>query len=325
MSIEKSMGNTVCFGEALIDFLNLGALKQDGVSVNDFRQYPGGAPANVAVAIAKLGGNASFMGQVGADQFGDFLIKSLSAYGVDTTSTIQSETAKTALAFVFLDDSGERSFLFHRHDSADLVLDSTQLDINWFNQVDIFHFCSNTLTEAHAYSVTEYAVERAIDAGAIISFDVNLRHNLWKDGKADPGLINQIMRKADVLKFSLDELEYLCHGHRERYIADLLKCNAALVLITNGGEAVEYFSRVGSGILKVPQLDVKDTTAGGDAFVGGLLYQLAKTNDLRMVFDSHSHIEAMIDFAIRCGAVAVSREGAYPALPTLDDVTSFTQ
>ena len=104
------MSNVLCFGEALIDFLNTGQKQEERLSLNAFTQYPGGAPANAAVAVAKLGGDAAFVGQVGADMFGDFLVQSLAEYGVDTSHVLQHPTLKTALAFVARDEAGERKF-----------------------------------------------------------------------------------------------------------------------------------------------------------------------------------------------------------------------
>jgi fructokinase len=126
------MRQVVCFGEALIDFLHTGAQIQHDLSLNTYTQFPGGAPANAAVAVAKLGGTAAFSGQVGDDPFGQFIVQALNLYHVDTSFVTVHPTAKTALAFVFLDDTGERRFSFHRHQTADVVLNESQVKPEWF-------------------------------------------------------------------------------------------------------------------------------------------------------------------------------------------------
>ena len=194
------MKPVICFGEALIDFLNTGSQEDGCLRINNYRQYPGGAPANAAVAVSKLGGKAFFAGQVGDDTFGEFLINALRTYQVDTQFVSKHPHAKTALAFVLLDEMGERSFSFHRHQTADLLFDKSQVDKNWFNESAIFHFCSNTLTEKSIAACTEYAVEQALMHGAIISFDVNLRHNLWATGKVTISVVDKLVKQAHVFK-----------------------------------------------------------------------------------------------------------------------------
>lgn len=317
------MRHIVCFGEALIDFLNTDKLENGELPLNQFTQFPGGAPANAAVAIAKLGGNARFLGQVGADSFGDFLIESLQHYNVDTSFTLQHPTAKTALAFVFLDNQGERSFLFYRSDSADMVLEKPQLQSACFTNAGIFHFCSNTLTEAAIAEVTEHAVEMAKSHNALISFDVNLRHNLWPTGSADRDRINRFLARCQIAKFSEEELEYLCVGNRMDYLNSLLSNGSELVLVTNGGGPVTYFTRTYHGAIEVTEVDVVDTTAGGDAFIGGVLYSLGQLGSLSAVLENEKRLRDLLEFAIQCGATAVSRAGAFPALPVMADVSQF--
>ena len=163
-----------------------------GTTLNNknYRQYPGGAPANAAVAVAKLGGKALFAGQVGTDSFGDFLADALSQYNVDIQFLAQHQEAKTALAFVMLNKDGDRSFSFHRHQTADVLFSAEQVKDTWFKDQPIFHFCSNTLTESAIAQTTIVAVEKAKYHQSLISFDVNLRHNLWAQGHADINLVN---------------------------------------------------------------------------------------------------------------------------------------
>ena len=313
------MGKVLCFGEALIDFLCTGSRQEDAVNLNEFTQYPGGAPANAAVAVAKLGGNALFVGQVGKDMFGDFLLEALSHYRVDTRYVAQHPELKTALAFVARDEHGERKFSFYRDNSADLGFSPDGVDDSAFSQAKVMHFCSNTLTDATITGATSEMIEKARQAGAKISFDVNLRHNLWAEGHADVSRVNTFVNKADVLKFSREEIEYLT-GDIDSYVQRLLGARAELVVITNDGGEICYYSKYLNGRLMAPKVEVVDTTAGGDGFSGGLLYQLSLLNDFSAVYRSAEQLKGLIAFAAQCGGFAVTRPGAFPALPTLADV-----
>ena len=313
------MNKVLCFGEALIDFLHTGDLQDDGVSLNQFTQFPGGAPANAAVAVAKLGGDAAFLGQVGADMFGEFLKRTLSYYKVDTQYVLQHPTLKTALAFVARDNSGERRFSFYRSKSADLAFDACDAPPESFREAKVFHFCSNTLTDRNITSTTKELIERAREAGALISFDVNLRHNLWPMDRADPIRVNQFVKMADVLKFSREEILYLT-SDIEGYLAELLEEKARLIVITDDGDTIHYYSPWGHGLKEPPKVNVIDTTAGGDSFSGGLLFQISQLDDFESTIRDEQKVDALIGFAASCGAFTVTKQGAFPALPTLDVV-----
>lgn len=317
------MKSVICFGEALIDFLNTGNQEDGCLILQDYRQYPGGAPANAAVAVAKLGGNALFAGQVGDDPFGDFIESSLQAYNVNTQFLYRHPTAKTALAFVMLDHFGERTFSFHRHETADMLFTKEQVSDAWFSNDVIFHFCSNTLTEKAIASSTEYAVNKALSANAIVSFDVNLRHNLWSEGAADIQLINKLICSAHVIKFSLDEFDYLAQGNADDFIAFCFDGICQLIIITDGAKAITYYTKDNGAMSKSiqpPSISAIDTTAGGDGFIGGFLYALSLFGQLEELIESDSVLRRVIEFSAQCGAIAVSTPGAFPALATLDDV-----
>ena len=311
------MKKILCFGEALIDFLHIGATRQGPLTLPEFRQYPGGAPANAAVAVARLGGQALFAGQVGQDPFGEFLADALIQYGVDTRFLLKHPQAKTALAFVMLDESGDRSFSFHRHDTADVILEKHQVHSDWFSGDSILHFCSNTLTTRHIAECTSHIVDSARRAGNLVSFDVNLRHNLWASGEADRVLVNNLVTKSDLVKFSRDELEYLANGNCQDYIAHCLTEQCQLLLVTDGANRIDYFTANQQGSIQPPKVKAVDTTAGGDAFIGGFLYALGCFDEITDVFADASELESLLLFATHCGAYAVTQPGAFPALPDL--------
>lgn len=309
------MKPVLCFGEALIDFLQQDNIEQDKLTLPAFRQYPGGAPANAAVAVAKLGGDARFAGQVGRDSFGDFLEHSLKQYGVDTRLLARHPSAKTALAFVALDDSGDRSFSFYRDNSADVVFSIEQISDDWFSQQPLLHFCSNTLTNDNIATTTKHIVAQAKSKKSLVSFDVNLRHNLWQKGMADRSLVNSLVLKSDLVKFSKDELLYLANGKPKEYIALCLQHQCRLLVVTDGENDIHFHMNGHNGRISPPAFKAVDTTAGGDGFVGGMLFLLSQNEDPFEVLQDVKMMEVVLRFASCCGALAVSLPGAFPALP----------
>ncbi|MDE3071970.1 MAG: carbohydrate kinase, partial [Pseudomonadota bacterium] len=171
------MRSVLCFGEALIDFHAEG--RDPYGYPRAFVPFAGGAPANVAVAVAKLGGAARFAGMLGTDLFGDLLLDSLRRAGVDTRDVARTGEANTALAFVALDAHGERSFSFYRPPSADLLFRPGHFRADAFADTAVFHVCSNSMTEPLAAETTREGMRRARAAGALVSFDLNLRPALW--------------------------------------------------------------------------------------------------------------------------------------------------
>lgn len=311
------MRPVLCFGEALIDFLHQDVIEQDKLNLPAFRQYPGGAPANAAVAVAKLGGSAKFAGQVGNDAFGDFLQTALTQYGVDTALLARHPSAKTALAFVMLDETGDRSFSFYRDNTADVIFNSDQVDAKWFVDTPIFHFCSNTLTTTHIASCTRQIVEQARARQCLVSFDVNLRHNLWVGGQANRALVNELVFQSHLVKLSKDEFAYLADGDPESYIAQCLAQHCELLVVTDGEGQIDYFANAYQGHVEPPKIKALDTTAGGDGFIGGMLFLLSHLADPIQALSSQATVSEIIAFASCCGAIAVSQPGAFPALPSL--------
>ncbi|WP_196161650.1 carbohydrate kinase [Reinekea sp. G2M2-21] len=314
------MAAVTCFGEALIDFLNTGHQSEGPLNIPDFRQFPGGAPANVAVAIAKLGGDARFAGQVGDDTFGHFLKSSLEAYEVNTDNMQMHPTAKTALAFVFLDDDGERSFEFFREQTADVLLSELDVKDKWFMGADIFHFCSNTLTEPNIAKTTMAALAKAKKQGCLVSFDINLRHNLWPKGKADIKTVTDCFASVDLIKVSKEELDYLEPAGEQAFVKAAIEAGVTTVLITDGGNPIKVLAKGVFSEITPPVTKVVDTTAAGDAFTGGFLFALSEQSDIRRAITDQKTLEEMALFASKCGAFTVARQGAFTALPSLDDL-----
>jgi len=314
----------VCFGEALIDFLADPALDSHGARV--FHQHAGGAPANVAAAVARLGGRSEFVGMFGRDMFGDFLIERLHAAGVSTRYSMRTGAAKTALAFVALDAQGERSFSFYRPPAADLLFRDDHFDEGCFAETGIFHVCSNSLTDEEIARTTLSGMARARAAGALVSMDMNLRPSLWpRDADPLPRLW-QALRSADVVKLAGEELAYLAaHGTGERAALERLLASARVVIVTDGAEPLRWFARNRRGESPALRVPVVDTTAAGDSFVGGLLFELRERGattpaKLEALLSDEATWTQVLRFASACGALTVTRHGAFAAMPTLNDV-----
>ncbi|EIL89901.1 sugar kinase [Rhodanobacter fulvus Jip2] len=321
------MKSILCFGEALIDFHAQPAA--DASSPPAYLPHAGGAPANVAVAVAKLGGHAAFAGMLGADAFGDLLLRSLADAGVDMRYVQRTDKANTALAFVSLDASGERSFSFYRPPSADLLFRANHFDERAFADAAIFHVCSNSLTEETIAAVTLEGMTRARAAGALVSFDMNLRPALWPAGENPHPRLWATLEAADLVKLSAEELDFVAAeaGGREHVYQRLWQGRARCLIITDGAAAIHWMTPTHAGRLQPPAVAAVDTTGGGDAFVGGLLYSLAEhhaqPDSLADLIADEGRREAVLGFAAACGALAVGRRGSFAAMPDMAEVRRF--
>lgn len=321
------MSKIICFGEALIDLLS-NKIANQNVDEESFRQFAGGAPANVSVAIAKLGGNTFFSGMLSTDTFGNFLYQSLKNNQVKTDYIKFTKKAKTALAFVSLDQDGERSFDFYRDNTADLCFQPSDFEKEWFDESGIYHFCSNSLTDHLICQSTIAGITHAKNNDWLVSFDVNLRLALWPESSQTHSTIMSVIKSADIIKMSMDELVYMAkdEGH-QHFIAELLADGVSLVLITNGGEPLQWYTEQHNGSFHAKTTQVVDTTAAGDAFIGGFLFTIGQQNITKSALDdwlnNRKNIDNAVRFAGACGAHAVSIAGAFPSLPTLESVQPF--
>ena len=318
----------LCFGEALIDFHAQGSDERG--FAQQFVPFAGGAPANVAVAVARLGGDARFAGMLGKDRFGDFLLDRLQHEGVGTSDVARTEAANTALAFVTHDASGERSFSFYRPPSADLLFRAEHFGKDAFNDVAIFHVCSNSLTDPDLAEATYEGMRRAHEAGALVSFDMNLRPALWpRDGDPHPALWKALLL-ADVVKLSKEEFAYIATDGEEAALDALWKGRATLLVVTDGHQPMRWFHPDMDGELPCYSVPMVDATAAGDAFVGGLLYQFATLDGrgaerLQPLLSSLPQLHAVLRYAAACGAIAVGRKGSFTAMPTDAETQHFME
>lgn len=313
----------VCFGEALIDFL---ALPPKVGEPRHFVEYAGGAPANVSAAVARLGGNARFVGMLGVDMFGEFLMSQLRAFGVDTRYAVHTGAARTALAFVSLDEDGERSFSFYRPPAADLLFREEHFDPKCFADAAVMHVCSNSLTEAEIAATTVAGMRLARANGALVSMDLNLRPSLWPEGFDAAPRLWEALNEADIIKLCRSEADFLIRraGHHNAMLQRLWQGQARCVLITDGSRPVRWYTRDAEGEVATFRVDVVDTTAAGDAFVGAMLTRLVERGFVGEQFTQWLRDEAAIVDALRHatagGALAATRHGAFAAMPGRHDI-----
>lgn len=317
----------LCFGEALID-LHASGVDALGFAAG-FTPFAGGAPANVAVAAARLGGAARFAGMLSADPFGDFLLASLRQAGVGTADVARTDRANTALAFVNLDAHGERSFSFYREGSADLLFRTGDFHADTFADVAVFHVCSNSMTDPALAETTREGMRRAQHAGALVSFDLNLRPALWPTDVDPLPLVWPALHLADVVKLSAEEFAWLAVDGEQAALDRLWRGRARLLVVTDGARPLRWFHPDAAGELPGYAVDVVDSTAAGDAFVGGLLCCLAELEPspdrLDRLVGQLPRLHATLRFAAASGALTVTRRGSFAAMPSGQEVLAFME
>lgn len=312
------MFDIIAIGELLIDFTPAG-ISESGNPI--FERNSGGAPANVAAAASRLGGRTAFIGKVGRDSFGFSLKADLEKMGVDSSGLVFSDTVNTTLAFVHLDKNGDRDFSFYRKPGADIMLEQTEIDVEMLRHTKVFHFGSVSMTDEPSRSSTIMSVRQAREAGALISYDPNLRPLLWNSMDTAKEIILSAMGYTDILKVSEEELHFLTDlEDMERASKELMEAyGIQLVLVTLGPKGAFYRTVSQSGSQYAYDVKTIDTTGAGDAFTGAFLYRLVSAvKSIDSI--SSDELSDMVDFACAAGSLATMRKGAFAAMPGLDDV-----
>ena len=315
------MPKALCIGELLIDFVST----TPDVTLAEapgFVKAPGGAPANVAVGLAKLGVDAGFIGKVGADAFGDFLRETLQQNSVDTAYLIAGETSRTTLAFVATRSDGMKDITFYRHPGADIQLSPDEIDTGYVQSTELFHYGSVSLSHSPSREATLHAIRSAKAGGARLSYDPNLRLMLWDNAKDAKYWIWEVMSYADVVKISEEEWEFVT-GDVEltNGIERILGLGVELLVITLGERGCYYTNGVAEGFIDGFIVDVVDTLGAGDAFVAAMLTQLMPHTDLTSL--EKVRLDAIMRYANAAGALATQKVGVIPSLPTPAEIESF--
>lgn len=290
-------------GDAVVDLLP----ESDGRLL----PCPGGAPANVAVGIARLGGTSGFIGRVGDDPFGALMQRTLLTEGVDITYLKPDEWHRTSTVLVDLNDQGERSFTFMVRPSADLFLETT--DLPCWRHGEWLHLCSIALSAEPSRTSAFTAMTAIRHAGGFVSFDPNIREDLWQDEHLLRLCLRQALQLADVVKLSEEEWRLISgKTQNDRDICALAKeYEIAMLLVTKGAEGVVVCYRGQVHHFAGMSVNCVDSTGAGDAFVAGLLTGLSSTG----LSTDEREMRRIIDLAQRCGALAVTAKGAMTALP----------
>lgn len=311
----------VCLGELLVDMFPAEQGRRLA-EVSAFFPKPGGAPANAAVAAARLGAQSAFVGKVGDDAFGRHLAGVMRDNDVDTRGVRFDREARTTMAFIAKPDANTQEFVFYRNPGADTRLRADELDRDLLRETKVLHFGLLSLGAEPIRSATWEAVAVAHQAGALISFDVNYRPTLWESAERALEQINAMIPHADLLKLNEIELELMMGSQDPAASQALLEKGPQLVVVTLGPLG-SYFAVAGGGERVPPfKVDAVDATGCGDAFVAGLLCQLISSGDWRAQLRP-ARLREILRYANAVGALTAQKVGVIPALPTTAEVDEF--
>lgn len=317
------MLDVIAIGEVLIDFTPAG---RSAGGNEQFECNPGGAPANVAAALSRLGARTALISKVGEDQFGSLLHRTLQSSGVDVSEVTFTNEASTTLAFVHLDDQGDRSFSFIRKPGADTFLSPKDVPLSRIETSKALHFGSLSMTHEPARTATRTAVLKAKEAGVLLSFDPNIRFALWESKEEAKQNIYWGMNYADILKISEEELSFISgtsdveKGARE--LAQQYDIKLVVVTLADKGSYYRLADQDGY----VPGFKVKaiDTTGAGDAFLGCLLYKILE-NERALEDLTSQQMISMLSYANAGGALVTTRKGALGSMPTTEEINQMIE
>lgn len=304
----------LCVGEALIDFIP----KDSNAKL--YQRMVGGAPANVAAAIAKLDGRSKLITKLGDDPFGHIIVDELNEIGVDTSAILFDKDADTSLSFVTLNQQGQRDFKFYRRSAADLQLSVDDLPRDIMEDVKVLHFGSVDLIESPMKHVHDDLIKLAKLNDVIVSFDPNIRLNLWDDHELYRQTIRDYLEYVDIIKVSEDELEFITGTSNVlQSVKYFLSKGIKQVVYTMGEKGARvYFDDLTYVEAPGVKVNVKDTTGAGDAFMGTYLFMMAN-------FDMGNYDNKIVAYlslllANKCAAHSCTNYGAIDSYITKDEM-----
>ena len=321
------MTRVLSYGEALVDFLP----DRSGVplrEVETFRKTIGGAPANAAVGLARLGCDVGLLGKVGADEFGHFLLAALQKEGVDVSGVTQTRAAKTGITFISLDAAGDRSFLFFREPSADMTIAVDDIDTTVIDACTVFVAGSNLLTTPSVRAATMFALQHASATGRFVVLDPNIRPHLWPVPEEMVPTVRRELDFGDVVKVNEEELALMSPAGPAALWNELREARARALIVTHAAAGAQIFWPGGELHVDAPTVDVVDTTGAGDGFVAGLICGLlrrcgevdASTLAARVDAFSADDWRRVVELGCYVGTSVCQKLGATPALPAAAQV-----
>ena len=314
------MKDTVlCVGEALIDFIPE-IRSTDVTDAQTFQRMVGGAPANVAAAIAKLGGKAKLFTKLGDDPFGHYIVDELKRLDVDTSDILFDDQSDTSLAFVTLDKNGNRDFKFYRRSAADLQLCVDDIPRDIMEGVKVLHFGSVDLVESPMKYVHNYLIKLAKLNDVVISFDPNVRMDLWDDVETYQATIREYLEYVDIIKVSKEELEFIAGTDNIlTAVKYFFSKGIKQVVYTMGSEGARvYFEDMTYVEAPGVKVDTVDTTGAGDAFIGTYLFMM--TNQNLENYDNKIVSYLSLLLANKCAAHACKNYGAINSYITTEQM-----
>ena len=312
------MVDVVALGELLIDFTCISA---DGEGYPTMAAHPGGAPANFLAALAKFGAKTALLGKVGSDAFGKLLLGTLRNAGIETDGMVVSDDVFTTLAFVTLDESGDREFSFARKPGADMQMRFEELNLKLIDEAKVFHFGTLSLTDEPARSATYQAVEYAKKAGKLITYDPNLRKPLWKDLEVCKQQMLWGLGQADVVKISDEEVQFLFGmGVQEGAEHILRNYGVKLVFVTCGAEGCYFKNAVACGMVpSLKDIKVADTTGAGDIFGGSAVWKLLQYGKAPESLNEEE-LRDVVSFACTAAGLSTTKPGGISSVPEREAV-----
>ena len=315
------MKDVVALGELLIDFAFVSA---DEAGYPTLKAQPGGAPGNFLAALQAYGCSTAMIGKVGQDAFGTRLIQTMRDKGIETRGIVADPDVFTTLAFVTLDETGNREFSFARKPGADTRLRPEEVDTGLIRDARVFHFGTLSLTNDPARAATREAVAAARDNGVLISFDPNLRKPLWKSEQDAKEQMEWGLQQADIVKISDEEIEFLWGLTPEEGAQKLLNdFGVRLVYATLGPKGCHFANRNGCGEVPSPTgLHVIDTTGAGDIFGGSAMSQFLKLNKAPEAL-SVEEMRAVTRFACCAASLSTQTHGGINSIVPEEEVRAI--
>lgn len=307
----------VCaLGELLIDFTENG-ISQQGNPIMEAN--PGGAPCNVLAMLNKLGYKTAFIGKVGKDIFGRQLKNLVSEIGINITGLAEDKAVNTTLAFVHTLEGGDREFSFYRNPGADMMLNESDVKPEIIENSRIFHYGSLSMTNAVCEAATKKAIDIAEKAGCILSFDPNLRENLWDSLDTAMEKIEYGLNHCNILKISDNEIQWLTGEMDFDKAIEKLRSeyDIQLILLSLGKNGSRAYSKTGYAFAPITPAETIETTGAGDTFCGCIL---SKILEYGMKDFSDDELKEMLVFANTAAAIVTARKGALKVMPEREEI-----